>query len=167
MALSSAFGSGHNAAGPSRRQPGARSLSATVSDGFSDRQGAYPEHQQTLICPARPQNGCSRHVQGDPVGQGQPSANRRPIFGLWAVRRLLRFLDLHPRARGRNTVGVPKFGETSPAPPRAWTDIRSAMRISCPGPGVLSRNRRNFRHPSSSPATSASKSIILPSLWKV
>lgn len=33
--------------------------------------------------------------------------------------------------------------------------------------GVLSRNRRNFRHPSSSPATSASKSIILPSLWKV
>ncbi len=33
--------------------------------------------------------------------------------------------------------------------------------------GVLSQNRRNFRHPSSSPATSASKSIILPSLWKV
>lgn len=33
--------------------------------------------------------------------------------------------------------------------------------------GVLSRNRRNFRHPSSSPATSASRSIILPSLWKV
>lgn len=34
-------------------------------------------------------------------------------------------------------------------------------------PGVLSQNRRNFRHPSSSPATSASRSIILPSLWKV
>jgi DNA invertase Pin-like site-specific DNA recombinase len=33
--------------------------------------------------------------------------------------------------------------------------------------GVLSRNRRNFRHPKSNPATSASKSIILPSLWKV
>ncbi|MFU2489792.1 SDR family NAD(P)-dependent oxidoreductase [Thauera sp. WH-1] len=33
--------------------------------------------------------------------------------------------------------------------------------------GVLSRNRRNFRHPSSRPATSASRSIILPSLWKV
>ncbi|WP_306433178.1 GNAT family N-acetyltransferase, partial [Pseudomonas aeruginosa] len=33
--------------------------------------------------------------------------------------------------------------------------------------GVLSQNRRNFRHPSSSPATSASRSIILPSLWKV
>jgi transcriptional regulator with XRE-family HTH domain len=33
--------------------------------------------------------------------------------------------------------------------------------------GVVSRNRRNFRHPSSSPATSASRSIILPSLWKV
>ena len=33
--------------------------------------------------------------------------------------------------------------------------------------GVLSRNRRNFRHPSSSPATSSSRSIILPSLWKV
>ncbi len=28
--------------------------------------------------------------------------------------------------------------------------------------GVLSQNRRNFRHPSSSPATSASRSIILP-----
>ena len=35
------------------------------------------------------------------------------------------------------------------------------------GVGVLSQNRRNFRHPSSSPATSASRSIILPSLWKV
>ena len=35
------------------------------------------------------------------------------------------------------------------------------------GNGVLSQNRRNFRHPSSSPATSASRSIILPSLWKV
>ena len=34
------------------------------------------------------------------------------------------------------------------------------------GIGVLSQNRRNFRHPSSSPATSASRSIILPSLWK-
>jgi hypothetical protein len=33
--------------------------------------------------------------------------------------------------------------------------------------GVVSRNRRNFRHPSSSPATSVSRSIILPSLWKV
>ncbi len=33
--------------------------------------------------------------------------------------------------------------------------------------GVVSRNRRKFRHPNSSPATSISKSIILPSLWKV
>lgn len=33
--------------------------------------------------------------------------------------------------------------------------------------GVLSRNPRNFRHPNSSPATSASRSIILPPLWKV
>ncbi|MDE2600454.1 MAG: hypothetical protein KGL40_12610 [Rhodocyclaceae bacterium] len=33
--------------------------------------------------------------------------------------------------------------------------------------GVVSRNPRFFRHPSSSPATSASRSIILPSLWKV
>ena len=32
--------------------------------------------------------------------------------------------------------------------------------------GVLSQNRRNFRHPSSSPATSASRSIILALLWK-
>ena len=33
--------------------------------------------------------------------------------------------------------------------------------------GVVSRNPRNFRHPRSSPATRASRSIILPSLWKV
>jgi TnpA family transposase len=33
--------------------------------------------------------------------------------------------------------------------------------------GVVSRNRRNFRHPNSSPATRASRSIVLPSLWKV
>ncbi len=33
--------------------------------------------------------------------------------------------------------------------------------------GVVSRNRRNFRHPSSSPATSASRSMNLPSVWKV
>ncbi|EFF46519.1 transposase IS3/IS911 family protein [Xanthomonas citri pv. aurantifolii str. ICPB 10535] len=30
--------------------------------------------------------------------------------------------------------------------------------------GVVSRNPRKFRHPNSNPATSASKSIILPSL---
>ena len=33
--------------------------------------------------------------------------------------------------------------------------------------GVVSRNPRFFRHPSSSPATSASRSINLPSLWNV
>ena len=33
--------------------------------------------------------------------------------------------------------------------------------------GVVSRNRRNFRYPSSNPATSASRSMILPLLWKV
>lgn len=33
--------------------------------------------------------------------------------------------------------------------------------------GVVSRNRRNFRHPNSSPARRVSKSIILPPLWKV
>ena len=33
--------------------------------------------------------------------------------------------------------------------------------------GVLSPNPRNFRHPRSRSATSASRSIILPSLWKV
>ena len=33
--------------------------------------------------------------------------------------------------------------------------------------GVVSRNPRNFRHPNSSPATSASKSMGFPSLWKV
>jgi hypothetical protein len=39
---------------------------------------------------------------------------------------------------------------------------------SSPAPtGGLSRNRRKFRHPSSNSATSASRSIILPSLWKV
>ena len=31
-------------------------------------------------------------------------------------------------------------------------------------PGVVSRNRRNFRHPRSRPATSTSRSIISPSL---
>ena len=34
-------------------------------------------------------------------------------------------------------------------------------------PGVVSRNRRKFRHPKSRPATSASRSIISPSPWKV
>jgi len=33
--------------------------------------------------------------------------------------------------------------------------------------GVVSRNPRNFRHSNSNPATSASRSIILPLLWKV
>ena len=33
--------------------------------------------------------------------------------------------------------------------------------------GVVSRNPRKFCHPNSSPATSASRSIILPPLWKV
>ncbi|MDD2018090.1 TniQ family protein [Pseudomonas putida] len=34
-------------------------------------------------------------------------------------------------------------------------------------PGVVRRNPRNFRQPSSSPATSASRSMNLPSVWKV
>ncbi|HNI00636.1 MAG TPA: hypothetical protein PK958_16920 [Rhodocyclaceae bacterium] len=46
-------------------------------------------------------------------------------------------------------------------------DFVKAVKLLSSGAGVLSRNRRNFRHPSSSPATSASRSIILPSLWKV
>ena len=33
--------------------------------------------------------------------------------------------------------------------------------------GVVSRNPRKFRHPNSSPATSTSRSIILPPLWNV
>ena len=33
--------------------------------------------------------------------------------------------------------------------------------------GVVSRNRRNFRHPSSSPVRRVSRSIILTPLWKV
>uniref|UniRef100_UPI001ED987E9 hypothetical protein n=1 Tax=Pseudomonas aeruginosa TaxID=287 RepID=UPI001ED987E9 len=36
-----------------------------------------------------------------------------------------------------------------------------------PGTGVVRRNPRNFRQPSSSPATSASRSMNLPSVWKV
>ena len=39
--------------------------------------------------------------------------------------------------------------------------------VLVPAFGVVRRNPRNFRQPSSSPATSASRSIILPSLWKV
>ena len=47
------------------------------------------------------------------------------------------------------------------------TDSQAIQLASKGQIGVLSQNRRNFRHPSSSPATSASRSIILPSLWKV
>lgn len=51
------------------------------------------------------------------------------------------------------------------------TKATAAQRTSLSGAtndkGVPSRNRRNFRHPNSSPATSASRSISLPSLWKV
>lgn len=36
-----------------------------------------------------------------------------------------------------------------------------------PEVGVVRRNPRNFRQPSSSPATSASRSMNLPSVWKV
>lgn len=51
-----------------------------------------------------------------------------------------------------------------PAPP---PKTFAAEDVDSDPEGVLSQNRRNFRHPSSSPATSASRSIILPSLWKV
>lgn len=40
------------------------------------------------------------------------------------------------------------------------------IRLSGTFPGGVSWNTGFFRHPNSSPATSASKSIILPSLWK-
>lgn len=47
--------------------------------------------------------------------------------------------------------------------PRSKFDGREFMRQS----GVVRRNPRNFRQPSSSPATSASRSMNLPSVWKV
>ena len=43
-----------------------------------------------------------------------------------------------------------------------WLDAPYSRRI-----GVVRRNPRNFRQPSSSPATSASRSMNLPSVWKV
>jgi hypothetical protein len=51
--------------------------------------------------------------------------------------------------------------------PKALDEMGDRLGMLLVQLGVLSRNRRNFRHPSSSPATSASRSIILPSLWKV
>ena len=42
--------------------------------------------------------------------------------------------------------------------------IESAKKLLA---GVVRRNPRNFRQPSSSPATSASRSMNLPSVWKV
>ena len=47
---------------------------------------------------------------------------------------------------------------------------RNARRISCvyyDDQGGLSRNPRKFCHPKSSPAKSASRSIILPPFWNV
>jgi|HubBroStandDraft_6_1064221.scaffolds.fasta_scaffold224243_2 hypothetical protein len=39
--------------------------------------------------------------------------------------------------------------------------------LTNPNIGVVSRNRRKFRHSNFNPANSASRSIIFPSLWKV
>lgn len=64
-----------------------------------------------------------------------------------------------PGLAGR-LAGVSNYFRDGTALPRRLNEFAILV-------GVLSRNRRNFRHPSSSPATSASRSIILPSLWKV
>ncbi|WP_080708174.1 MULTISPECIES: hypothetical protein [Pseudomonas] len=48
----------------------------------------------------------------------------------------------------------------------AWGDTLSMARKKSLN-GVVRRNPRNFRQPSSSPATSASRSMNLPSVWKV
>ncbi len=54
---------------------------------------------------------------------------------------------------------------------RVRSDARTSFTQSVSGVdlvvGVVSRNRRKFRHPNSSPATSASRSITLPLLRKV
>ena len=47
-----------------------------------------------------------------------------------------------------------------------WSKLSKHF-VTVAGLGVLSPNPRNFRHPRSRSATSASRSIILPSLWKV
>lgn len=44
---------------------------------------------------------------------------------------------------------------------------RAALNLGATPLGVVSRKPRNFRQPSSSPATSASRSMNLPSVWKV
>jgi hypothetical protein len=46
-------------------------------------------------------------------------------------------------------------------------EVKKLLEDGATDEGGLSRNRRKFRHPSSNSATSASRSIILPSLWKV
>ena len=64
------------------------------------------------------------------------------------------------------------FGSRSKARRQAQEEFDTTCRKLRGAPelaqiGVVSRNRRNFRHTNSSPATSASRSNILPSLWKV
>ena len=63
---------------------------------------------------------------------------------------------------------------TRPARERAWSAaarleavVATAALDEAGQNGVVSRNRRKFRHPNSSPATSASRSITLPLLRKV
>lgn len=63
-------------------------------------------------------------------------------------------------------LGHGQVDDLDTAPPLSLLALLS-QRSGIELDGVLSQNRRNFRHPSSSPATSASRSIILPSLWKV
>ena len=86
------------------------------------------------------------------------------IAGAWTLGAFVTYLDLFLRFTGRG-FRVPQLVNSVQAGGAAYA--RLAPLLAAAVPGVLSRNRRNFRHPSSSPATSASRSIILPSLWKV
>ena len=49
----------------------------------------------------------------------------------------------------------------------ALSSVKGIYLITDTHTGVVRRNPRNFRQPSSSPATSASRSMNLPSVWKV
>ena len=117
-----------------------------------------------------------------PVAGGPVS----PILQLH--REIDRLFDDAFRGFGFPTLAMPRWpsdwpGMLKPALDIQETDKQYKIALEVPGieekdiqitldndvllVGVLSQNRRNFRHPSSSPATSASRSIILPSLWKV
>ena len=120
----------------------------TVKRWLKTPEGTEPEYRRresdTKIAPY-----AAQLVKALEVDAHRPKRDRRTVLKLYGEIQAAGFTGDYSR--------VTEFV-------RRWREQGGQALVKAFVSGVLSRNRRNFRHPSSSSATSTSRSMILPLL---